>query len=180
MKRTLVIGQESHELEITRHRGKTVMTWDGEAFPLDIVQVEPTSYSVLMEGHSMGVNIDRLRNPDPDLHAFRASVYDGAYDFTLQDPRKALLAAAMTPGKGGASSLVQALMPGKVLKLLVREGEEVEVDQPILILEAMKMQNEYRSPMAATVGEIHVEEGVNLELYAPMITLIPLAVETEA
>ena len=177
MKRTLVVGEASHELEITRRRGKTVMTWDGEDFPLDIVRVEPTSYSVLMNGLSVGVNIDRLRDPDPDLHRFRASIYDGAYDFTLQDPRKALLAAAMAPGKCGASSLIQALMPGKVLKLLVHAGEEVEADQPILILEAMKMQNEYRAPMAGTVGEIHVEEGANLELYAPMVTLIPLPAE---
>jgi biotin carboxyl carrier protein len=38
----------------------------------------------------------------------------------------------------------------------------------------MKMQNEYTAPMAGTVGQIHVEEGVNLEINAPMITLVPL------
>ena len=173
MKRTLVIGEATHELEIYRHRGKTVMIWDGEECPLDITRVEPTSYSVLMEGLSVGVNIDRLRSADPDLHGFRASLYDGAYEFTLQDPRKALLAAAMARGKASASNQINALMPGKVLKLLVKAGEAVEEGQPLLILEAMKMQNEYVSPMAGTVGEIHVEEGVNLELYAPMLTLVP-------
>ena len=95
MKRTLVIADETHELEIHRRGGKTVMVWDNEEFPFDIVKVEPTSYSVIMNGHSVGVNIDRTRSIDPDLHGFRASLYDGAYDFTLQDPHKILLAAAM-------------------------------------------------------------------------------------
>jgi biotin carboxyl carrier protein len=177
MKRTLVIADETHELEIHRRGGKTVMVWDGEEFPFDIIKVEPTSYSIIMNNHSVGVNIDRTRNIDPDLHGFRASLYDGAYDFTLQDPHKVLLAAAMARGKKGACGLVSALMPGRVLKLLVQPGEVVEEGQPILILEAMKMQNEYTAPMAGTVGQIHAEEGVNVEINSPMITLVPLAPE---
>ncbi len=174
MKRTLVIADETHELEIRRVGGKTVMVWDGEEYPFDILRVEPTSYSVIMGGHSVGVNIDRIRNVDPDLHGFRASVFDGAYDFTLQDPHKILLAEAMARGKKGTGSLVAALMPGKVLKLLVQPGEPVEEGQPILILEAMKMQNEYTAPMAARVGQVHAEEGVNVEINSPLVTLVPL------
>ena len=89
------------------------MIWDGEESPVTSVRVEPTSYSVIMDGHSVGVNIDRIRSIDPDLHGFRASLYDGAYDFTLQDPHKILLAAAMARGKKGACGLVAALMPGQ-------------------------------------------------------------------
>ena len=180
MKRTLVIADETHELEIHRRGGKTVMIWDGEECPLDIVKVEPTSYSIIMDGHSVGANLDRLRNADPDLHGFRASIYDGAYEFTLQDPHKRLLAAAMARGKKGFNSLISALMPGKVLKLLVQPGETVEEGQPILILEAMKMQNEYVAPFAATIGVIHVEEGATLEINAPMLTLVPLDPSPEA
>lgn len=173
MKRTLTIGEETHELEIHRRSGRVFMVWDGEEHPLDICTVEPTSYSIIMDGHSVGVNIDRIKNPDPDLHGFRASVYDGAYEFTLQDPQKTLLAAAMSRQPQSGGGLVKALMPGKVLKLFVHEGETVEEGQPLLLLEAMKMQNEYTSPVSARVGKIHVEEGLNLEIHAPMITLIP-------
>ena len=171
MKRTLVIADETHELEIRRRRGTTVMTWDGEEVPLDITKVERSSYSVIMDGKSVGVNIDRIRNVDPDLHGFRATTFDGAYDFTLQDPRKALLAEAMARSKRSESSLIRALMPGKVLKLLVQPGEAVEEGQPLLILEAMKMQNEYTAPTATRVAAIHVEEGVNVEINAPMVSL---------
>ncbi len=174
MKRTLVIADETHELEIYRRGGTTMMIWDGEECPLDLIQVEPTSYSIIMDGHSVGTNVDRLRNADPDLHGFRASLFDGAYEFTLQDPHKVLLAAAMAPGKGGITGLVTALMPGKLLKLLVQEGETVEEGLSILVLEAMKMQNEYRAPMAATIGALHAAEGDILEINAPMMTLVPL------
>jgi biotin carboxyl carrier protein len=173
MKRTLCIGNESHELEITRRSGKVYMTWDGDEIEVDITRVEKTSYSVIIDGSSVGVNVDRFRMADPDLHGFRASLYDGAYEFTLQDPRKALLAAAMARQRKGASSVIKALMPGKVLKLLVKEGERLEEGQPVLILEAMKMQNEYVAPAAGIVGRILVEEGVNLEIFTPMVTLLP-------
>ncbi|BDU72437.1 biotin/lipoyl-containing protein [Mesoterricola silvestris] len=171
MKRTLVVADETVELEIYRRRGTTVMTWDGVEVPLDIVKVERSSYSIIMEGRSVGVNIDRIRNPDPDLHGFRAATYDGAYEFTLQDPRKALLAEAMARSKRSEAKLLIALMPGKVLKLLVQPGDIVEEGQPLLILEAMKMQNEYTAPTASRVSAIHVEEGANLEIHAPMISL---------
>lgn len=173
MKRTLTLGDETHELELHRRRGQLFMVWDGEEIPLDIVRVEPTSYSIIMDGHSVGVNIDRIRSADPDLHGFRASLYDGAYEFTLQDPHKKLLAAAMARTKQGGAGLIKALMPGKVIKLFVQPGESVEEGQPLLILEAMKMQNEYTAPCAGTIGAIHVTEGSSLEIHAPMLTLEP-------
>ena len=174
MKRTLVINDETIELEIRRRRGSTVMTWNGEEMPLDICKVERASYSVIMGGMSVGVNVDRIRNADPDLHGFRATTFDGAYEFTLQDPRKILLAEAMARSKRSEGNVIRALMPGKVLKLLVTPGEAVEEGQPLLILEAMKMQNEYTAPSAAKVEVVHVEEGANLEIHAPMVTLRPL------
>ena len=174
MKRTLTIGDETHELEIHRHHGQVFMVWDGEEIPLDLARVEPTSYSIIMDGHSVGVNIDRVRTIDPDLHGFRASLYDGAYEFTLQDPHKTLLAAAMARAKLASGGLVKALMPGKLVKLFVHEGEIVEEGQPLLILEAMKMQNEYVSPMNARVTHVHVEEGVTMEINTPMLTLEPI------
>jgi biotin carboxyl carrier protein len=172
MKRTLVIGEETHELEMYRHSGKLTMVWDGEEMPVDIVRVEPTSYSVIMNKRSIGVNIDRLRiSEDPDLHGFRGSYYAGAIEFTLQDPNKSLLAAAMAKSPQTGGSLVKAQMPGKLLKYFVREGEEVEAGQPLFILEAMKMENEYRATKAGRVAIIHAPEGSSLEIYAQILTL---------
>ena len=175
MKRTLVIGKETHELEMYRHGGKVTMIWDGEEIPVDISRVEPTSYSLIIDKRSIGVNIDRLRiSEDPDLHGFRGSFYAGAYEFTLQDPKKRLLAEAMAKSPQTGGNLMKAQMPGKLMKYFVREGEEVDEGHPLFILEAMKMENEYRAVKSGRVTRIHAAEGASLEIYAPIMTLEPL------
>jgi biotin carboxyl carrier protein len=54
-------------------------------------------------------------------------------------------------------------MPGKILELLVSEGDEVEEHQPVLILEAMKMENELKSQVKGVVSKLHITEGDNVE-----------------
>lgn len=67
-------------------------------------------------------------------------------------------------GAGGAARAeVKAPMPGKVVKLLVAEGDAVAAGQGVLLFEAMKMQNEIRSPQDGTMGELHVSEGQAVE-----------------
>ncbi len=172
MKRTLIIGKEQVEVELTHLDGVDTLIWNGEATPVDILEVEPGCYSVLMGGRSIDVRLDAAKHPDPDLHAFRASLYDGAYEFALQDPRKALLAAA--GGAGAAGGILTAPMPGKVVKLLVKEGDKVEEGQSLLILEAMKMQNEFKSPSSGVVLKLQVAEGGTVETAQAMVTLGPL------
>ena len=61
------------------------------------------------------------------------------------------------------SGSVNAPMPGKILELLVSEGDEVEEHQPVLILEAMKMENELKSQVKGAVSKLHITEGDNVE-----------------
>lgn len=169
MKRTLTIGKEKVELEFTRINGVTTMTWNGEVVPVDIREVEPHCYSVVIDGKSVDVNIDPMRGPDPDTHSYRATLFDGAYEFQLADPMKMLLAAA--GGAAGGGGTLTAPMPGKVVKIMVAEGEKVEEGQTLLILEAMKMQNEYKAPVAGVVTKIFIQEGTAVETAAPMVVL---------
>lgn len=169
MKRTLIIGKEQIDVELVHQDGVDTLVWNGEAHPVDLLEVEPGCFSVLMDGRSVDVRLDDAKHPDPDLHAFRASLFDGAYEFALQDPRKALLAAA--GGAGAAGGILTAPMPGKVVKLLVKEGDKVEEGQSLLILEAMKMQNEFKSPSAGLVTKLHVAEGGTVETAQSMVTL---------
>jgi len=172
MKRTLIVGKERIDVELVHLDGVDTLIWNGEATAVDLQEVEPGCYSVLLEGRSVDVRLDGAKHPDPDMHAFRASLFDGAYEFALQDPRKALLAAA--GGAGAAGGILMAPMPGKVVKLLVKEGDKVEEGQSLLILEAMKMQNEFKSPTPGVVAKLHVAEGGTVETAQSMVTLGPL------
>ncbi|MGA2971567.1 MAG: biotin/lipoyl-containing protein [Candidatus Bathyarchaeia archaeon] len=73
--------------------------------------------------------------------------------------------AIPTPGIGEQriSGDIRAPMPGRITSILIREGESVDLGTPLLILEAMKMQNELTSPTAGHVKSIHVQEGATVK-----------------
>ncbi|MFN8009782.1 MAG: biotin/lipoyl-containing protein [Holophagaceae bacterium] len=170
MKRTLLINKETHEVELTRQDGVLTLTWDGEQLPADIVEVEPGTYSVILEGRSVDVRIDPARSNDPDVHAYRATLHDGAYEFGLQDPMKALLAAASGASAGGGT--LSSPMPGKIVKILVKEGDTVAEGQTLLIMEAMKMQNELKAIGAGKVSKVAVQEGGTVETGATLLVMV--------
>ena len=73
-------------------------------------------------------------------------------------------------GKGAAGkAMVTSPMPGKVVKLLVGEGEEVRTDQGVIVVEAMKMENELKSAVTGKVKEIFVKEGEVVESGAKLL-----------
>jgi biotin carboxyl carrier protein len=74
-------------------------------------------------------------------------------------PPDVAAAASDHAGQGGEQSSVVAPMPGTVIKLLVGEGDEVRARQPLVVLEAMKMETPLTSPYAATVRAVHIAEG---------------------
>jgi biotin carboxyl carrier protein len=113
----------------------------------DIVEVEPGVYSVILDGASYEVRVG-----DSEI------VIDGhRYPFELDDPRQ-----WKRPGSGagvqGRAAIV-APMPGKIVRVLVAEGDSVEQGQGILVVEAMKMQNELKAPRAGRVTSIAVKAG---------------------
>jgi pyruvate carboxylase subunit B len=87
----------------------------------------------------------------------------GAFRLNLPSPAFAPApdadAAAHAHGPAGEQSAVTAPMPGTVLRVLVREGDRVEARQPLVVLEAMKMETPLLSPYDATVRALHVAEG---------------------
>jgi len=170
MKRTLVLGKDSQEVELLHQDGVTTLVWEGVSQPVDILEVQPGCYSILMGGRSVEVRLDTAKSSDPESHAFRATLYEGAYEFALVDPRRALLAGA--GAAGGQGGLLCSPMPGKIVKLLVAPGDPVQEAQTLLIMEAMKMQNELKSSIAGTVATVHVIEGATVETGTTLITVV--------
>ena len=70
---------------------------------------------------------------------------------------------------------MKSVMPGVVVSLLVAEGDAVEEGQPLLVLEAMKMQNEIAAPAAGSVRLIHVQEGEAVSAGAKLVELKPVS-----
>ena len=74
-------------------------------------------------------------------------------------------------GAGRGSGVVKAVMPGLVIKVNVQEGQAVEAGTPLLVLEAMKMENEVKSPGAGVVKKINVKPGEIVETGAVLVEL---------
>ena len=170
MKRTLILGKETHEVELNHQDGVTTLVWEGQSQTVDILELEPGCYSILLDGRSVEVRLDQAKSPDPEAHAYRAMLYDGAYEFALVDPRRALLAGSGGAGAGGG--ILSSPMPGKIVKLLVKAGDQVQEGQTLLVMEAMKMQNELKTTTTGTVMTVHVLEGATVETGAALVTVV--------
>jgi biotin carboxyl carrier protein len=116
-----------------------------------VKEVEPGVYSVLVEGRSFEVRAVSM--PD-GLH-----VHVGGRQFSVEvrDPRDASRLSRAATGSGRQN--ISTPMPGKVVRMLVNEGDAVDAGQGLVVVEAMKMQNEIRASRAGHVVEARVHDG---------------------
>ena len=104
---------------------------------------------------------------------YRATIEGQTFEFQIPDSKGS---APRKRGSGGGrtrSGTVSASMPGKVVTVEVRIGDSVNEGETILILEAMKMQNEVAAPISGTVTEVHCEDGMNVEANVPLVVIEP-------
>lgn len=123
---------------------------------VDLVELRPGVYSALIGDRSVEVFLE----PDGD-GAFRATIRGVVHRVELIDPRSYV--AAGGTGLEAGPQTIKAQMPGKVVEVLAAAGDEVQAEQGILVVEAMKMQNEIRAPRAGRIVSINVAAGDSVE-----------------
>ena len=99
------------------------------------------------------------------------STAQGAGAVEVADPLTALATQSRAAKGGRRRQTVKAYMPGRVVTLLAAEGEEVAAGQGVLVLEAMKMENEIRAEHGGTVTKIHVQPGQAVDNGTPLFEL---------
>ena len=144
---------------------------DGETVRVDAVKSGPTVYSVIEAGKQFEAMVD-----ERGKHGFDVTVRGRLFHLAAEDERTKLLAAAAGVAASGPQT-VAAEMAGKVLKLDAAVGDTVSEGQGIVIVEAMKMENEIRSPIDGVVTEIGVSEGDTVEAGATLFIVEPPAAE---
>ena len=107
-----------------------------------------------------------------------ATVEGKTFEIEIPDAAPVAKKKRTGSGKKKKSGTVSANIPGKVVTVEVSEGDSVTEGQVILILEAMKMQNEIQAPISGTVTVVHCEEGQAIEANIPLVVIEPLP-ETE-
>jgi biotin carboxyl carrier protein len=153
-----IIGQ-THLLGLTREDGqwRFRLGKDKTALdvPLDVALVAPDTLSLIYKGKSFEV---RRENSSDGV---RIWINGESYPVEVSDPRSFRGRKKRSDSEAGPRKLI-APMPGKVVRVLVSDSSEVEAGQGIMVIEAMKMQNEIKSPRKGRVQKIMVQSGASV------------------
>jgi biotin carboxyl carrier protein len=128
---------------------------DGREMPINCLRVRDGVLSLIVNGQSFEVRVNR------SAEMLTAFLHGKSYDCTVRDPRS--FSSRKRAGANDAGEQrVTSSMPGKVVRVLVREGEAIKAGEGILVIEAMKMQNEVRAPKAGKLKSVIATQGANV------------------
>jgi biotin carboxyl carrier protein len=147
-------GGPTKEIQISREGGRLTASVDDRTYDLEVSEPEPGIYLLKHEGNIYEAAVTGA-NPT------HVRIGSDEFDVTLIDPKRLRSAGSGADHADGIAEIKTA-MPGKVVRVLVDRGAVVEKGDGILVVEAMKMQNEMKSPKSGTVKEVRVAEGATV------------------
>jgi biotin carboxyl carrier protein len=148
----VLLAGKARAVELARVDDSWKISLDGNELDASVVEVAPNTFSVLLNGKSHQIRIAPRADGTLTLHTGLAEYHAEVTDPRLWRGRK----HGVLEAEGRQQ--ITAPMPGKVVRLLVSEGDAVEAGQGLLVVEAMKMQNEIRSPKAGKVEKLLAKE----------------------
>jgi len=168
----VTIGEEQYR--ITLRDDSTVLV-NGTPYAFDFKAEAGRGFSLLLNGTSFQIFLatqrrssDRLNSEEP----LQLTVNGNPYSVTVDDKRSLLLKSLV--GKQSVQSAdftLKSPMPGLVTKIEVQKGEKVHAGQGLVVLEAMKMENELKAPGNGIITAIHIKQGVAVEKGEKLVTI---------
>lgn len=155
MKLNAELSNEKHSIEIKRDGGKVFAEVDGRKYELEVSEPEPNVYLLKNDGKIFEVSVSSPKSVGEAFH-----VRSGTHEFEIRliDPKR-LRGTGSDHEHGGGLAEIKTAMPGKVVRILTTAGSEVQKGDGVIVVEAMKMQNEMKSPKDGIVKEVRVDEG---------------------
>jgi biotin carboxyl carrier protein len=155
MKLTAELQHAKHELEVKREGERVFAQVDGRRYELTLREPEPGTYLLIAGGrvYECLVQADAAERARVHVHVAQRS-----YEIRLTDPKR-LRAGQSAGAQADGTAQIVAPMPGKVVRVLVEQGASVEAGEGLVVVEAMKMQNEMKSPRAGRVSELKAVVG---------------------
>lgn len=175
MKFVALMDGKQHIVEVQKDAdtGNYEMSLDGRSFEVDARRMPSQIVSMLLDHKSYDVDLERIaRRTDTLDGRVHVRVRGRVLRFEMLDERRVKMkeAQGFRLDVGGLAT-IDSPMPGKVIKLLAKEGDEVKEGQGVVVVEAMKMENELKAPKAGVVKEIKVKEGDAVEAGARLAVI---------
>jgi len=152
----VIIAGKTYRVELQRAEAGWQCKLDGRELPLDVTAAQSGVLSLLLNGKSYEVK-QELTGTDTNI-----VVGNERFSVALRDPRSLRSRRAAGTAEYGVRKIT-APMPGKIVRVLAGEGTAVQAGQSVIVIEAMKMQNELKAPKAGVVKKINVAEGAAVD-----------------
>jgi len=142
--------------------GRYSVRLDGRPVEVDVRDAGPHAMSLIVDGRAHEVMIERREG------GYRVVLRGQVLDVSLVEAARGAVASRRP---AGGPARVQAPMPGKLVRVLVSAGQDVGAGQGLVVMEAMKMENELRAPRAGRVKELPARERQAVEMGALLVVL---------
>lgn len=161
------LNSQSYEVEVIRSsQGNYTIAHHNQSTPADVIVLGQNTYSILIDEQVFDLI---LQEHDSELQV----VVNGQALFArVQDERTHRADSWQSSSKKVREQVVHAPMPGRIVKVCVALDEMVQPGQPLVVMEAMKMENELRAKSQGKIKEIHVEAGTAVEMGARIVTFV--------
>jgi len=148
---------EGHSLTFRIHdaAGGPGVSIGGREVACDWLRLPDGRYSIILDGRVFDLSVEKYEE------ARIVSGREGCFRIGVVDPRQLTISQSSDTGRSGVQR-VCAELPGRIVRVLVRPGDAVTADQGLLVIEAMKMQNEIRAPGIGIVREVAAREGTTV------------------
>jgi len=161
MRYAFTLDGHTHHVTLEEHADGPRFLVDGTPFAVEVKQIGKGHYRARADGGTFEFRIEH------------STVYEGPHPLDLEvrraKPRLVRAGVASRRGEGR----IKPPMPGKVVEVHVAEGDEVTEGQTLVVLEAMKMQNDLKSPVAGVVRKVHVQPGSNVDATTVLLEVEP-------
>jgi biotin carboxyl carrier protein len=144
---------ERYQLDLRRDGARAFANIDGREYEIELTELEPGLFLIRHDNKIYEAAVTRYGDGTTNV-----SLNGRDHQLMLHDPKR-LRGSGSSDEQADGVAEIKTAMPGKVVKILTVSGTRVEKGDSILVVEAMKMQNELKSPKAGAVKDIRVAEG---------------------
>ncbi len=169
MKFTVEVNGREREVELAADGEGILTRVEGREHRLELRPVDGLGqFAASVDGRTFALSVD-----GEGVGRLRIGLAGEGYAVSVKDERQRASRMADRGAQADGPRVVRGVIPGIVVALLAREGEEVEAGSPLLLLEAMKMQNEIPAPCGGRIERFHVRPGETVAAGVPLATLTP-------
>lgn len=162
------IGDRIANVRLVKKDGsKATIEVDDKLYDVDIVMVEEGVYSIIHDGKSY--NIEMIQGNSPKNYF--VNTYYSSLEVDVIDAQSRYQQNRNKDGINSGDKIVSTPMPGKVVRIPVKEGDVVEKGSTVIVISAMKMESEYKSPLDGVVKKIYVNEGDTINSHQPLVEI---------